>query len=38
MGGLAYYTLGVSYIDDNSLSQDSPAVIAAALAARVFGQ
>ncbi|KAH8267525.1 hypothetical protein KR018_012498 [Drosophila ironensis] len=38
MGGLAYYTLGVSYIDDNSLSQDSPAVIAATLAARVFGQ
>lgn len=38
MGGLAYYTLGVSYIDDNSLSQDSPAVIGAALAARVFGQ
>ncbi|XP_017050607.1 solute carrier organic anion transporter family member 1A1 [Drosophila ficusphila] len=38
MGSLAYYTLGVSYIDDNSLSQDSPAVIAAILAARVFGQ
>ncbi|XP_017065364.2 solute carrier organic anion transporter family member 1A1 [Drosophila eugracilis] len=38
MGGLAYYTIGVSYIDDNSLSQDSPAVIAAALAARIFGQ
>lgn len=38
MGSLAYYTLGVSYIDDNSLSQDSPAVIAAALAARIFGQ
>ncbi|XP_026835143.1 solute carrier organic anion transporter family member 1A1 [Drosophila erecta] len=38
MGGLAYYTLGVSYIDDNSLSHDSPAVIGAALAARVFGQ
>ncbi|KAH8413456.1 hypothetical protein KR009_011368 [Drosophila setifemur] len=38
MGGLAYYTIGVSYIDDNSLSQDSPAVIAAVLAARVFGQ
>ncbi|XP_039502102.1 solute carrier organic anion transporter family member 1A1 [Drosophila santomea] len=38
MGGLAYYTLGVSYIDDNSLSYDSPAVIGAALGARVFGQ
>ncbi|BFF96364.1 solute carrier organic anion transporter family member 1A1 [Drosophila madeirensis] len=38
MAGLAYYTIGVTYIDDNSLSQDSPAVIAATLAARIFGQ
>ncbi|XP_062142026.1 solute carrier organic anion transporter family member 1A6 isoform X1 [Drosophila sulfurigaster albostrigata] len=38
MGSLAYYTLGVSYIDDNSLSQDSPAVIGVILAARAFGQ
>ncbi|XP_043864693.1 solute carrier organic anion transporter family member 74D isoform X3 [Drosophila mojavensis] len=38
MGSLAFYTVGVSYIDDNSLSQDSPAVIAVVLAARAFGQ
>lgn len=38
MGSLAYYTLGVSYIDDNSLSQDSPAVIGVILAARAIGQ
>ncbi|KAH8378183.1 hypothetical protein KR093_009881 [Drosophila rubida] len=38
MASLAYYTLGVSYIDDNSLSQDSPAVIGVILAARVIGQ
>ncbi|KAM8717826.1 hypothetical protein ACLKA7_004516 [Drosophila subpalustris] len=38
MGSLAYYTLGVSYIDDNSLSQDSPAVIGVILAARALGQ
>ncbi|XP_030380533.1 solute carrier organic anion transporter family member 1A1 [Scaptodrosophila lebanonensis] len=38
MASLAYYTLGVTYIDDNSLSEDSPAVISATLAARAFGQ
>ncbi|ALC40040.1 Oatp33Eb [Drosophila busckii] len=38
MGMLAYYTLGLSYIDDNSLSQDSPAVIGVILAARAMGQ
>lgn len=38
MGALAYYTLGISYIDDNSLSQDSPAVIGLMLAARAIGQ
>ncbi|XP_068150787.1 solute carrier organic anion transporter family member 1A1 isoform X1 [Drosophila tropicalis] len=38
MGGLAYYTLGVTYIDDNSLSQDSPAVIGVTLAAKAVGQ
>ncbi|XP_023159673.2 solute carrier organic anion transporter family member 1A1 [Drosophila hydei] len=38
LGSLAFYTLGISYIDDNSLSQDSPAVIAVVLAARAIGQ
>ncbi|KAH8403159.1 hypothetical protein KR222_006202 [Zaprionus bogoriensis] len=38
MGVLAYYTLGISYIDDNSLSTDSPAVIGVILAGRAIGQ
>ncbi|XP_017464062.1 PREDICTED: solute carrier organic anion transporter family member 1A5 isoform X1 [Rhagoletis zephyria] len=36
-GSLAFYTIGVSYLDDNSQSIDSPAVIATALAGRIFG-
>ncbi|EDW04211.1 solute carrier organic anion transporter family member 74D [Drosophila grimshawi] len=38
MGALAYYTVGLTYIDDNSLSRDSPAVIAVILGARAIGQ
>lgn len=37
LGSLAYYTIGITYIDDNSQSLDSPAVIATALAAKMFG-
>ncbi|XP_053959875.1 solute carrier organic anion transporter family member 1A5 isoform X1 [Anastrepha ludens] len=36
-GSLAFYTIGVTYLDDNSQSIDSPAVIATALAGRIFG-
>uniref|UniRef100_W8B1W1 Solute carrier organic anion transporter family member 1A5 n=1 Tax=Ceratitis capitata TaxID=7213 RepID=W8B1W1_CERCA len=34
---LAFYTIGTTYLDDNSPSIDSPAVIATALAGRIFG-
>uniref|UniRef100_A0A0A1X4L1 Solute carrier organic anion transporter family member 1A1 n=2 Tax=Zeugodacus cucurbitae TaxID=28588 RepID=A0A0A1X4L1_ZEUCU len=34
---LAFYTIGTAYLDDNSASIDSPAVIATALAGRIFG-
>uniref|UniRef100_A0A034W6D8 Solute carrier Organic anion transporter family member 1A1 n=1 Tax=Bactrocera dorsalis TaxID=27457 RepID=A0A034W6D8_BACDO len=34
---LAFYTIGTTYLDDNSASIDSPAVIGTALAGRIFG-
>ncbi|XP_037960964.1 solute carrier organic anion transporter family member 1A2 [Teleopsis dalmanni] len=37
LGSLAFYNIGITYIDDNSLSIDSPAVIAATVGAKLFG-
>lgn len=37
MGNLAFFVIGITYVDDNSESLDSPAVIGAALGASVAG-
>lgn len=37
LGIIAFYTLGFSYLDDNVYEHESPALIAAALAARFWG-
>ncbi|XP_005174920.1 solute carrier organic anion transporter family member 1A1 [Musca domestica] len=37
LGSLAFYTIGITYIDDNSDSIDSPAVIATAFGAKIAG-
>lgn len=37
LASLAYYTIGVIYLDDNSPSVDSPAAIATVLASKIIG-
>ncbi|XP_073822418.1 organic anion transporting polypeptide 33Eb isoform X1 [Musca autumnalis] len=37
LGSLAFYTIGITYIDDNSDSIDSPAVIATVFGAKLVG-
>ncbi|XP_067623989.1 solute carrier organic anion transporter family member 1A1 isoform X2 [Eurosta solidaginis] len=37
LGSLAFYTIGLTYLDDNSPSIDSPAVLATVLGGRIFG-
>lgn len=36
-GFIAFYTLGLTYLDDNSLQHNAPALIGCALAGRYFG-
>lgn len=36
-GFIAFYTLGLTYLDDNAIEHNLPALIGAALAARFFG-
>lgn len=36
-GFIAFYTLGLTYLDDNAIEHNSPALIGAALAARYLG-
>lgn len=37
MGNVAFYTLGLSYMDDNLKEHESPAFLGAAIAARLWG-
>ncbi|KAI8118566.1 Solute carrier organic anion transporter family member 1A5 [Lucilia cuprina] len=37
LGSLAFFTVGLTYLDDNSTSIDSPAVLATVFGAKIFG-